>query len=86
MSIFFFHLKHGDDLAMDEEGTNLPDLASARHEALQSAREILAGAIKGGHSDVPDSIIVMDEHGRTVDSIRLAAVLPPTLRALIREQ
>jgi hypothetical protein len=83
MRIFYFHLKRGDDLITDEEGVSLPDLAAARHEALQSAREILADAIKTGKPNVPEAVVVVDEHGRTVDSLRLAAVLPQPLRAMI---
>jgi hypothetical protein len=85
MSIFFFHLKQGDEMIADEEGSDLPDLAAVREEALQCAREILAGAIRTGETAVPDAIVVLDEKGRTVDSLRLAAVLPPSLRAMIRE-
>jgi hypothetical protein len=83
MGIYYFHLKHGDELVMDEEGSNLPDLSAARQEALQSARELLAAAIKSGSGLVPDAIVVTDEHGGTVDSLRLVAVLPPAIRALI---
>jgi hypothetical protein len=83
MRTFYFHLKHGEHLIADEEGVTLPDLAAARHEALQAAREILADAIKTGNPNVADAIVVVDEDGRTVDSLRLAAVLPQPLRAMI---
>ena len=83
MGIFYFHLKHGDGMIADVEGVLLPDLAAARHEALQSARKILADAIKTGKPVVPDAVIVTDETGCTVDSLHLAAVLPQTLRAMI---
>ena len=82
MAIFYFHLKNGDELIVDEEGATLPDLAAARHEALQSAREILAAAIRTGTPSVPEAVVVMDGSGRVVDSLRLAAVLPQPLRAM----
>jgi hypothetical protein len=85
MATFYFHLKQGDELVIDEEGSNLPDLTAARDEALQSARELLASAIKAGSTVVPDAIVVVDQEGRTVDNLRLAAVLPPSLRAMIRD-
>ena len=85
MATFYFHLKQGDELVIDEEGSNLPDLTAARHEALQSARELLCSAIRAGASVVPDAIVVVDQEGRTVDSLRLVAVLPPALRAMIPE-
>ena len=82
MRTFYFHLKHGEHLIADEEGVTLPDLAAARHEALQAAHD-LADAIKTGNPNVADAIVVVDEDGRTVDSLRLAAVLPQPLRAMI---
>jgi hypothetical protein len=87
MARFYFHLKYGDELVADEEGSNLPDLSAARKEALLSARELLASAIKMGNPNIPEAVVVTDESGRVVDSLRLAAVLPQTLRAVIlREQ
>jgi len=83
MPTFYFHLKYADRLSSDEEGSNLPDLGAARNEALLSARELLASAIRTGDPSVPDSIIVTDDKGNVVDTLRLAAVLPPSLRALI---
>jgi hypothetical protein len=45
---YYFHIRSVDDVALDEEGTNLPDLSAARRLALASARELLGIAIKEG--------------------------------------
>jgi hypothetical protein len=46
MSRFYFHLQAGGQVVPDDEGTDLPDLSAAQREAIQSAREMLADAIK----------------------------------------
>jgi hypothetical protein len=86
MPTFYFHLKSGDRLVLDEEGSELADLTAARNEALQSARELLVSAIRSGNPSAPESIIVTDASGLTVDTLRLAAVLPADLRAMIRDE
>jgi hypothetical protein len=58
----------------------LPDTATARHEAILTARELLAEAIKDGKPDVPDAFVIMDEGGRTVDVVPLAAVFPKHMK------
>jgi hypothetical protein len=76
MGRFYFHLRAGDGLIRDDEGIDLPDSAAARHEAILDARELLAEAIKDGKPPVSDAFVIMDEVGRTVDIVPLAAVLP----------
>jgi hypothetical protein len=47
MARFYFHMRTGNHVERDTDGTEMPNLEAARTEALQSAREILADAIKG---------------------------------------
>ncbi len=42
MPIFSIHFRHGDRIAKDDEGIELPSLAEALETALLSAREIVA--------------------------------------------
>jgi hypothetical protein len=79
MTRFYFHLVEGDDRLADEEGIELPDLASAREEAERAAREVLADAIKAGLPSVPDAFVIADEAGRDIARIALADVLPKGL-------
>ena len=74
MGRFYFHVRAGDGLTRDE------DNATARHEAILAAREILAEAIKDGKPNVADAFVIMDEAGRTVDIVPLAAVLPEHMK------
>ena len=48
MPRYYFHIRNADDMARDEEGTDLPDLDSARKAALACARELSAIADKEG--------------------------------------
>ena len=44
MGRFYFHLQTGDQIVPDDEGTELPDLSAAEHEAILAARELVAEA------------------------------------------
>jgi plasmid stability protein len=80
MGRFYFHLRREGELVTDDEGTELPNVRAARREAEQGAREMLAEAIKAGGDTIPDAFIVADEHGREVDTVLLATLLPKPLR------
>ena len=79
MGRFYFHLKSAEVVIPDEEGQDLPSLSAAQREALFSAREILANAIRAGRSELPDCFVIADEEGRVLDTILLATVLPKSL-------
>jgi hypothetical protein len=80
MGRFYFHLRAGDELMPDDEGIDLPDFSAAQHEALLSARELLAEAIKSGKPEVPEEFVIADESGRELDTVPLATVLPRPLK------
>lgn len=80
MGRFYLHIKAGGDVHYDEEGIELPSIDAARKEALLSAREILAGAIKAGEPTVPEALVIADENGETLEVVPLASVLPEPLR------
>jgi hypothetical protein len=86
MPTFYFHVKTGDRLLVDEEGQVLHDLSAARNEALLSAREILASAIVEGDPSSPDSILVTDDTGSVIDTLHLIAVLPMNMTSRMREE
>jgi len=56
MGRFYFHLRDGGPLVIDVEGVDLPDLAAARREAEQAARELLADAIRASKERVPGAL------------------------------
>jgi hypothetical protein len=80
MGRFYFHLRADDHVSHDDQGQDLPDLFAARREAIQSAREILAGAIRAGYTSVPDAVVIIDEAGRLLETVRLATVLPEPVK------
>lgn len=79
MGRFYFHLREGGELIIDEDGEDLSDEVAARRAAEKAAREILTEAIRVGER-APDAFVITDEQGREVDIVRLADVLPKNLR------
>ena len=77
---FYFHLKTGDTLVEDQDGSELPDYEAARMEALAGARELWAEAIRGGNDVQVEAFVIADEDGRHVMSLPLAEALPERLR------
>jgi hypothetical protein len=65
MPRFYFHV-FNDVVAMDEEGIELPDLAAAREQAMDGARELVCEAINKGHLNLDHRIEVTDEAGETL--------------------
>ncbi len=69
MPRFFFHL-HNDVDAPDEEGVELPDLASARQCALRNAQFTAAESIKDmGHIVGSHRIDIEEENGAVLDTV-----------------
>jgi hypothetical protein len=66
MGRFYFHLHAGDRLIPDVEGLDRPDVSSARREAILSAREILAAAIRAGQANGTLSLSLMKQAGRWI--------------------
>ncbi len=61
MPRFFFHVCNGNGFTEDEEGRDLPDLDSARAEAIKGARSIMAEELQRGHLDLSSFIEIEDE-------------------------
>jgi len=80
MGRFYFHIRWGERVIADQEGTDLADVTAARSEALASARQILAETIRSGHEDVPEAFIIADSEGRELETVPFAALVPERLR------
>jgi len=74
MARYFFHL-HNDLETRDEEGIELPDLATARAVAAREARAIAADNVSNGHLVLSHSIEVCDERGSVVCRLRFGDVI-----------
>jgi hypothetical protein len=80
MPRFYFHIRNADEMTLDDEGTDLPDLNAARELAMASARELLANAIKEGRGRVPEGIVIADAFGRELATVPIRDVVPSHLR------
>jgi hypothetical protein len=76
-------MRTGDELLTDDQGQDLLDLSAARHEAELAARELLALAIRAGEEQIPEAFVIADEHGREIDTVLLAALLPRSLKKYV---
>jgi hypothetical protein len=76
MHRFYFHLRSGKQLISDEERMDFPDALAARQEALESARHILADAIRFGREDIPEAFVIFDSQGCELATLPFVAVLP----------
>ena len=68
MPLFYFHV-YNDIVAIDEEGLELPDLAAAREQAMESARELVCDGIHKGQLNLDHRIEVEDDQHRNVLTI-----------------
>lgn len=66
MTRYYFHTRDGVDYTEDQEGTELPDLDSARHEAVLAAREMLAEMLLAGKVVNGKVFEIADEAGTVV--------------------
>ena len=80
MPHYYFHLRHGSQLTIDDEGEDFPDDNAARAEAVEAVREILAASIFSKNADVPEAMVVADESGREIASLPFADAVPAELK------
>ena len=74
MPRFFFHLRDGDSVD-DPDGMYLPDVRTARLEAIRSARDIMAEDVRRGKLDLSFSIEVTDEQGEPILAVPFREVI-----------
>jgi hypothetical protein len=63
MPHFYLHLRDGDDLIEDPDGSDLPDVEAAKEEARVSARHILADRVRAGKLIGNQRFAIVDEVG-----------------------
>lgn len=77
MTMYFFHLRDGDQFIPDETGIDLPDINEARREALQSARDMLAEQIRAGEALDGQRIEITSPEGEVLDVVSFREALRP---------
>tara|TARA_R110000868_G_scaffold30359_15_gene112512 strand:+ start:1900 stop:2193 length:294 start_codon:yes stop_codon:yes gene_type:complete len=61
---YYFHYRTDDELIRDDDGSELPDLEAAEHNAAALAKAIVEQAANtGGDTRVPRSIEITDAEG-----------------------
>jgi hypothetical protein len=80
MTMFYFHIQTSDLLVEDLEGIDLADLAEAREEAFEAARNILAEAIRSGDDWADKAFVIADKLGRRLMSMPITDAMPKGLR------
>lgn len=84
MPRFFLHIDDGTQRIEDEEGSDLPDLAAAREEALGAARQLWAAAILAGQDIAARRFVVTDSDGNVMDTVDMDEALPEKLARRLR--
>ena len=75
MPRYFFHLRSSDQRIDDPEGSELPDLLSARAEALEAARQILSETLRAGGILDGQAFEIADEAGHVLDVVPLKSAI-----------
>jgi hypothetical protein len=73
MPRFYIHVRNRLGLVPDEEGIELPDLESARAEAVRSIRSIIGDEAREGLLDLCGEAQLADEAGRILAEVPFSA-------------
>jgi len=84
MPRFFLHIDDGTQRIEDEEGSDLPDLAAAREEALGAARQLWAAAILAGQDIAARRFVITNGDGNVMDTVDMDEALPEKLARRLR--
>jgi hypothetical protein len=72
MPKFYLHLFNRIGSTSDEEGVELPDLATARKSAAENIRSIMSEEVKEGLFDLNGRIEIVDDQGRLLATVPFA--------------
>ena len=80
MPIFFIHSRRGGEIVRDVEGQELPGLEAAQATATAAVRELLADEIKHAKGPPLEAMIIADENGKELMTVRAKDLLPERLK------
>ena len=66
MAHFYFHIRDGDKLILDDEGRVFDLVEFAKFEALASVRDLMRDALLANKPVQGDAIILADESGNEI--------------------
>ena len=75
MPVFYLHMRDGDRLIEDPDGSDLPDIEAAREEARISARHLLADRLRAGKVVDGQRFEIVDEAGELRAVVMMRDVL-----------
>ncbi|MCU1483108.1 MAG: hypothetical protein JWQ19_3894 [Subtercola sp.] len=75
MPIYFFHVRDGELLLKDGDGTDLPSLDAAVVEARESAREIAADSLRSKERVDGRTIEITTAEGQILNTVCMRDVL-----------
>ena len=74
MPRYYFNL-YDDDIVLDGEGQELPDVAAAKAVAFASARDMACAEVLEGHLALDHRIEVVDDRGEPACTVRFRDVV-----------
>jgi hypothetical protein len=80
MPRFFIHSRSGGEIVRDVEGQELPGLEAAQAAATATVRELLADEIKHATGPTLEAMIIADENGKELMTVRAKDILPDPLK------
>ena len=75
MPKFFFHIRQGDELEVDDQGTEFPSKEHAVSDARAAAREMLAELLLAGEHVDGQCFEIAAEDGTVVETVTFRSVL-----------
>jgi hypothetical protein len=75
MPLFYLHIRDGDDVVENPDGSDLPDIEAAKEEARVSARYILAESVRAGKLIGNQKFEIVDEVGNLCATLLMREVL-----------
>jgi hypothetical protein len=79
MATFYFNIRYRHSLMIDVEGAVFASIDAAELEAMESIRDLVAGAILARTDDLPVAIEIVDAAGFRVTEVTLADSVPVSL-------
>ena len=71
MPRYFFHIRRPDsELVPDEEGAEFEEYEAAKHEAVESVRDLTVDTIKRGSKVASLAVEIADDDGKVLDTIK----------------
>jgi len=75
MPKYYLHIRDGEQLITDKEGVELPSIVSAKGEAEEAAREILAAKVRSGDIIDGQEFEIHDAWGNKMLAVPFRSVL-----------